>query len=116
MKKLILPILSLVILSVLAYGLVMVDKVDQKVTEVDDKLDTLAQQEKNFAQQEANFEAGQSTQDSTIVMDLIGTGNWLGNGIATSTTATGVRVVAPTVFQFASSTNQAYWNTPFTNY
>ncbi len=110
-KKSIIP--SLLVLAILVVGAVAIFKIDK----VDKKLDTPADQEE---QQEKNNEYGESTQDSISVFDLIGTGTYLGNGIATSTTATGVRVPAPEVFQFASSSNDystsTWWNTTKTNY
>lgn len=105
MKKLTLSVMVLVIalaiLAALAYGIVKIEKIDQKVDKV------LEQQE---------FEPGRSTQDSTTVLNLIGTGTWYGNGIATSTDAAGTRVAPPTIFQFNSSTNDLWWNTTYTNY
>ena len=57
---------------------------------------------------------GQEPQLRTI--DLIGSGTFLGLGHGTSTDNVGARVTLPTIFQFPSSTNRLFWNTPFVDY
>jgi len=92
MKKTILPILAIIVLVAVGYGIL---RIDQKL---DRALEEKAEAEATaLEQQERNNEFGLQTRDAIVVLDLMGTS-------------------ATSPFTFASSTETTYWNTDTSNY